>query len=225
MPQFDCIESTKRSDLLVNVDVARRTRSHSVRMDGWHTPSGARRLRDRLAVQSDHRFHGTEIVLVRSADLADRTDRTRRTRPGNDNQKIRRKANSTVLGCIPQSIHFLDGQRDGEHLSGAQESHWQTGVSFAGPPIQANAHCSLLHDFCSDFDILDHEKLKVTDIRVYDEMPQNSAVPCRLSCSELTLTSPDGCKCACRNGYSYNITAAQCVKLPNSQRSICKTSK
>lgn len=67
--------------------------------------------------------------------------------------------------------------------------------------------------------------MKVTDIRVYDEMAQHFVSACQPACPELILTTPDGCKCMCRNGFTYNATTAKCEASRITTRFRCKSSE
>lgn len=58
--------------------------------------------------------------------------------------------------------------------------------------------------------MLAQEKLKVTDIRVFDHLTQKTTDRCQMDCPQLILATPEGCKCACNDQFAYNPTKKLC---------------
>lgn len=62
------------------------------------------------------------------------------------------------------------------------------------------------------FDVFASEKLKVTDIKVFDNSTQTEIGSCtNKQCPGLALSTPNGCSCVCGNGFSLQSNGTMCV--------------
>lgn len=72
------------------------------------------------------------------------------------------------------------------------------------------------------FEEITHGKLKSTDLRIFDNLTQSEADVCQLVCPALLLSTPEGCKCECGDGFIYKTAESKCssVMLPWKSRPV-----
>lgn len=56
------------------------------------------------------------------------------------------------------------------------------------------------------------ENRRVTDIKIFDNTTQSESKLCSDNqCPALKLATPNGCVCACANGFSLNASGMKCL--------------